>query len=76
MRVVTAEQMRELDRIAIEEQGIPSTELMERAARGVADGVLEWLAGRTKCPGWPCCAGRGTTAATAWRRPGFCSRPV
>lgn len=47
MRVATAEQMRELDRIAIEERGIPSTELMERAARGVADGVLEWLAGRT-----------------------------
>lgn len=36
MRAATAAQMKELDRIAIEERGIPSTLLMENAARVVA----------------------------------------
>ncbi|MCX6338841.1 MAG: NAD(P)H-hydrate dehydratase [Candidatus Aureabacteria bacterium] len=36
MKLVTAEQMRELDRIAIRERGIPSMELMERAGAAVA----------------------------------------
>ena len=37
MRLVTSAQMREMDRIAIVEMGIPGQELMERAGRGVAD---------------------------------------
>ena len=40
MRIVTAEQSREMDRIAIEERGIPSTDLMERAAAALADEVM------------------------------------
>ena len=36
MVLATAAQMKEIDRIAIEERGIPSLELMERAAEGVA----------------------------------------
>ena len=43
MKLATAEQMRELDRKAIEERGIPSIELMERAAEGVAAAVLALL---------------------------------
>lgn len=39
MRIATAQQMRELDRAAIEERGVPSLALMERAAQGVARGV-------------------------------------
>lgn len=35
--LATAAQMRELDRIAIEERGIPSLDLMERAAQASAD---------------------------------------
>ena len=35
--LVTAAQMRELDRVAIEERGIPSLELMENAAQAAAD---------------------------------------
>jgi len=36
MKLVTAEQMRELDRVAIRERGIPSMDLMERAGAAVA----------------------------------------
>jgi hydroxyethylthiazole kinase-like uncharacterized protein yjeF len=41
MRVLTAEQMRSVDRAAIEEIGIPSLVLMENAAIGVADALAE-----------------------------------
>ena len=37
MKLTTAAQMKELDRQAIEERGIPSLDLMERAAAGVAE---------------------------------------
>lgn len=40
MELYTAAQMREIDRRAIEEQGIPSVQLMENAARALADAVL------------------------------------
>ena len=50
MKLATAAQMRELDRQAIEERGIPSIDLMERAAAGVAKAALEALPMRTaKC---------------------------
>lgn len=40
MRLVTAEKMKELDRITIEERRVESIELMENAALGVAEKVL------------------------------------
>ena len=40
MRIATAQQMRETDRIAIQERGIPSTGLMERAAAALAEEVM------------------------------------
>src|SRR6516225_636860 len=40
MKVVTADQMRELDRRAIQEAGIPGVVLMENAGRAVVD-VME-----------------------------------
>ena len=50
MKLATAAQMRELDRQAIEEWGIPSIDLMERAAEGVAQAALELLPERpAKC---------------------------
>ncbi len=50
MKLATAAQMKELDRQAIEERGIPSIELMERAAAGVAEAVLGMLPARPgKC---------------------------
>lgn len=42
-------QMKELDRIAIEERGIPSLELMENAAQAVAQAVMD-LVGEVKRP--------------------------
>jgi NAD(P)H-hydrate epimerase len=44
LRVVTAEEMRELDRVTIEEIGIPGAVLMETAGRAVAEAVSEELA--------------------------------
>ena len=43
MKLATAAQMRELDKQAIQERGIPSIDLMERAAEGVAKTALEFL---------------------------------
>ncbi len=40
MMLFTAAQMKEIDRIAIEERGIPSTLLMERAAKAIVKEVL------------------------------------
>jgi NAD(P)H-hydrate epimerase len=41
MKLVTAEQMRELDRVSIEERGIPGMRLMEHAGRAIALDVAE-----------------------------------
>ena len=41
MLIVTAEQMREMDRLTIQEYGVPSLTLMERAGAGIAKAILE-----------------------------------
>lgn len=43
MKLATAREMKELDRRAIEDLGIPSIDLMERAAQGVAEAALSLL---------------------------------
>ena len=43
MKLATAAQMKELDRQAIEDRGIPSIDLMERAADGIVRAALEAL---------------------------------
>lgn len=43
MRLATAEQMRQADRTAIDERNIPSVDLMEQAAEGLADLALDSL---------------------------------
>ena len=56
MKLTTAAQMKELDRQAIEERGIPSIDLMERAAEGVAQAALELLPRRPgRCKGAALC---------------------
>lgn len=42
---LTRDQVRRIDRLAIEEYGIPGIVLMENAARGVADAATQMLAG-------------------------------
>ena len=66
--LATIEQMRELDRTAIEERGIPSLELMENAAREVAQAVAD-LVSRKRAPGRRTDRGRGVRggAHLAWR---------
>lgn len=41
MKVVTAEQMREIDRVTIEERGVPGVQLMEKAGESVAREILQ-----------------------------------
>ena len=48
MFVVTAEQMREMDRLTIHEHGVPSLALMERAGACTAEAILENFAGAAK----------------------------
>ena len=56
MKLTTAAQMRELDRQAIEGRSIPSIDLMERAAEGVAQAALELLPRRPgRCRGAALC---------------------
>ena len=47
-KVLTAEQMREVDRLTTEKYGIPSILLMENAAHAVARVITEKLGGSVK----------------------------
>jgi ADP-dependent NAD(P)H-hydrate dehydratase / NAD(P)H-hydrate epimerase len=58
MLVVTAEQMREMDRLTIQKYGIPSLQLMERAGEGITKAILESF-GRAAKKGVLVVAGKG-----------------
>ena len=45
LKVITAEQMREVDRLTAERYGVPTLDLMERAAGAVAAAVIDELGG-------------------------------
>lgn len=45
MKIISADMMREMDKLAIEGKGIPSLDLMEAAGAGVAERVLDLLGG-------------------------------
>ncbi len=45
MKVVAADEMREIDRRAMEEFGIPGAVLMENAGRGATDAIEEFISG-------------------------------
>jgi NAD(P)H-hydrate epimerase len=50
VKIVTAEQMRELDRKAVEERGVPGLTLMENAGRAVADAAYRMTEGHPERP--------------------------
>jgi hydroxyethylthiazole kinase-like uncharacterized protein yjeF len=58
MIVVTAEQMREMDRLTIQKHGVPSLTLMERAGEGIAQVIFERF-GRNAKKGVLVVAGKG-----------------
>ena len=66
MRVLTAAQMREVDRRTIDEQGVPSLELMERAGREVVAATeTQLLEGLDGGPVTVLC-GRGNNGGDGW----------
>jgi hydroxyethylthiazole kinase-like uncharacterized protein yjeF len=58
MLVVTAEEMREMDRLTIQKYGVPSLTLMERAGEGIAQTIVEGY-GDTAKKGVLVVAGKG-----------------
>ena len=58
MFVVTAAQMREMDRLTIQKYGVPSLTLMERAGEGITKAILERF-GRAAKKGVLVVAGKG-----------------
>jgi ADP-dependent NAD(P)H-hydrate dehydratase / NAD(P)H-hydrate epimerase len=58
MKACTASQMREIDRRAVDEYGMPSLLLMENAGRAVAERALALLAGKSAPVVWVAC-GKG-----------------
>lgn len=86
MKIATAQQMREMDRVAIRERGIPSTVLMEHAARAVADAAIHLAPSREYQGGRPlravcfCGAGNnggdGVAAARLLLEAGFETRAI
>lgn len=54
---ITRAQVREIDRRAIEEYGIPGIVLMENAGRGAAEVILQRCAGGEGTPIWIYCGG-------------------
>ncbi len=79
MHVVTSAEMRELDRITIEELGVPGVVLMEHAGRAVADQVARRAPARARVVA-VCGAGNnggdGFVAARWLRQQGFDARVV
>ena len=47
MKLVTAQEMKEIDKLAIEKYGVPGIVLMDAAAKQVADVVAEQLANKS-----------------------------
>ena len=72
MKIVTAAEMREIDRATSERFGVPSLTLMENAGAAVAEFVLAHYADRRS--GSSSSAARAIMAATDSSRRGICIR--
>ncbi len=73
MKILTPEQLREVDRLSSEKHGIPSLILMENAGMRVVE-VLEDRFENLDELTSPFCAERETMEATVWLSPGNSSK--
>jgi len=66
MKIVTTQQIRELDRTTIMKYGVPGSLLMERAGRGVAEGVMCLCRERKRAQQILLVAGKGNNGGDAF----------
>ncbi len=66
MKLVTAQQMRSIDKRAIQGMGVPGLELMENAGRGIAHHIKDILAGETKSKRVAIFCGRGNNGGDGY----------
>lgn len=71
MKIVSADEMRAIDRATGARFGVPSLTLMEDAGAAVAEFVLSHYSAATRVAVF---CGKGTMAAMAWWRPEGCMR--
>ena len=64
MKIVSAAEMREIDRVTSEKFGVPSLTLMENAGAAVAERVVSLLDGSAGTPAAKACAGARRTKAS------------
>jgi NAD(P)H-hydrate epimerase len=66
MKIVTTQQIRELDRLTIEKYKIAGSTLMERAGQGVADAVIRMCREQNLCKNVMLIAGQGNNGGDAF----------
>lgn len=66
MKLVTAEQMRTIDKTAIEGRGIPSEILMENAGRGIAEDIMMLRFSREEPPRFSIFCGKGNNGGDGY----------
>lgn len=66
MKLVSAEQMRAVDKAAIEGRGIPSETLMENAGRGIAEQIMTLIAAPDEQPHFTIFCGKGNNGGDGY----------
>ena len=66
MKLVTSEQMRTVDRMTIDDHGIPGPELMENAGRGIAERILSTIIDAEDKPSFAIFCGKGNNGGDGY----------